>query len=101
MKTFLVLVLLGLTAVGRSLAQTTTPPAGDPSTNLLAVKIFTPRAGKEYRAPATIHITVFLTPSAGARAGDAVAVEFFANKSRLGSKKPSGMTGRVRTRSPA
>ena len=85
MKTILVLFCLSL--VCSSPAQTTGPASADGSTNLLAVRIWSPPPGKIFHAPVTVHINAYVTLNAPVHAGDFVAVEFFVNTNHLGSGK--------------
>ncbi|MGA2248529.1 MAG: hypothetical protein ABSH48_26485 [Verrucomicrobiota bacterium] len=67
--------------------QTTGPPVGNKQESSLKVWIIAPDNGSTYRAPAVVYILAGVDLAWGAKAGDTVTVEFFANKTRLGSRQ--------------
>ncbi len=67
--------------------QTASPSAEDKPKSSLKVWIAAPDNGSTYHAPAVVYILAGVELAGGAKAGDAVTVDFFANTHRLGSRQ--------------
>jgi hypothetical protein len=88
MKVALILSFVCWLGVGGSYAQPTNGTPKEAPANLLAVDIWSPRDGAQYDAPATVHISTFVSLRGQGKEGDFVLVSFYANTNMsLGSKK--------------
>jgi hypothetical protein len=77
-------LLFWLLIVGCGPAQTSNAPPNSSSSKQLSVEVIAFSPDRVYYAPTNIDIQAFVT-MAGARAGDSVKVDFFANSNKLGS----------------
>ena len=67
--------------------QTKSPSAVNQQESSLNVWVVAPDNGSTYPAPAVVYILAGVGLAGGAKAGDTVTVDFFANTNRLGSRQ--------------
>jgi hypothetical protein len=79
------LILLGLSSISSSYAQTNSPPATGDATNQLSVTLWLPHMAEPVHAPATIHLFAQVTSQLPEQKADLARVDFFADAKRLGS----------------